>query len=731
MGGITDKTFRAGNSPKSGDSGSEVGVEEIRTLVNLALSDPEIAQQARQAGLDNSDLLRVVEVHAAELARVATEQRAALSAADQEQEKARAARAVAKTSTPFSFMSLLALLGTSGGVVVALVDQLLLGVLLASGSFAALLASAFGVQRRAAQIERLDSLVSQAELNVSGAQNALVRARLEGSVKPWIRDELNARSSERWRLEMGPVDATGLTETFDARYLIATEARAQLDRMLDTGSGASIGLSGPRGAGKSSLIRALCPVTDEPGSETLGVVVSAPVVFETRDFLLHLSAEVCRAILGTQAVDRLRRPGLRRRTRPAQLWPVLSLSALGIAAIGLAELLFITTKGISARHAEAIGLSVLGLGSLGAAWIAWNNMRRRGFDPRELLSSSLQLTAAQHLEDIWFQQSFTSGWSGQVQLPLGIQGGLEGGRELARQQLSVPDLVGDLRRLIERLREEKIQLRIGIDELDKIESPKKAERFVNEIKVLFGIKNCYFLVSVSEDALSSFERRGMPLRDAIDSSFDDVVLVDYFRAGRTVQLLEGRTIRLPVPFMLLAHALGAGLPRDVIRIARDVVALAPSDSEESSVGLAEIASTIVAEQVSAKARALTTLLSRLPIDPEVDELRALVYDTARGRAAADVLQRFSSSARPAASDHEKAGSLREEFSAFVHFALTTLACFSDSTLTADERRLYQVANELAEARQALGISPELSRRATDEVRGRISRTVQMQQLDAG
>jgi hypothetical protein len=86
-----------------------------------------------------------------------------------------------------------------------------------------------------------------------------------------------------------------------------------------------------------------------------------------------------------------------------------------------------------------------------------------------------------------------------------------------------------------------VQVRIGIDELDKIDSVHDAGRFLNEIKVLFGIPHCFFLVSLSEDAMSQFERRGLPMRDVFDSSFDDVVRVGPLDASRSVALLRERT----------------------------------------------------------------------------------------------------------------------------------------------------------------------------------------------
>jgi hypothetical protein len=118
------------------------------------------------------------------------------------------------------------------------------------------------------------------------------------------------------------------------------------------------------------------------------------------------------------------------------------------------------------------------------------------------------------------------------------------------------------------------QVFIGIDELDKIESAGAAYDFLNDIKGIFGHDDCYYLISISENAMSSFERRGLPLRDAFDSAFDAVVDVGYMDLIDAERLLRRRIIGMPVGFLCLCYALSGGLPRDLIRVAREVVQVA-------------------------------------------------------------------------------------------------------------------------------------------------------------
>jgi hypothetical protein len=111
---------------------------------------------------------------------------------------------------------------------------------------------------------------------------------------------------------------------------------------------------------------------------------------------------------------------------------------------------------------------------------------------------------------------------------------------------------------------------IGVDELDKIGSAEQAEHFLNEVKGIFGIPHLFFMVSVSDDALNAFERRGLPLRDAFDSSFDEILRVAPLSYPESRRLLYRRVIGLTEPYVALCHCLAGGLARDVIRAARQV-----------------------------------------------------------------------------------------------------------------------------------------------------------------
>jgi hypothetical protein len=112
---------------------------------------------------------------------------------------------------------------------------------------------------------------------------------------------------------------------------------------------------------------------------------------------------------------------------------------------------------------------------------------------------------------------------------------------------------------------------IGIDELDKIASTESAENFLNQIKTLFGVPGCLYIVSTSEDALIQFERKALGFRSAFDSAFDDIIRVDTLTLLDTQQLLLKRLAGVGNPFITLCYVFSGGLSRDVLRTARTIV----------------------------------------------------------------------------------------------------------------------------------------------------------------
>ena len=385
---------------------------------------------------------------------------------------------------------------------------------------------------------------------VDNYNEALEEARKSLRIKgilPSLRTVINERQASDSELLDIP-EAPGLSEYFDPLYEINTISKQRIDQLIERmPSGGSIGVAGPRGVGKSTLLRSYCSPQDG-SNDSLTVLLSAPVEYTARDFLLHLYATLCSRVLErSRSRDRTELAYLSQGRRQ-----VLAMVVYGIVLLAAgAFLIMLQSNGFIIANSQIWGTVIL---LLGVGFILQSLLRRRPSGIRvgstgllSIRASNLEDLAADRLEEIRFQQTISATWFGTIKSPIGLEGALGGSRNLARQAMLLPEIVDSLRIFLESAAQHS-RVIIGIDELDKMESDERAKQFLNEIKGVFGAKNCYFLVSVSEEAIGNFERRGIPFRDVFDSSFDEIVRVRCLELHEAAAVLNRRVTRMPNKF---------------------------------------------------------------------------------------------------------------------------------------------------------------------------------------
>ena len=402
----------------------------------------------------------------------------------------------------------------------------------------------------------------------------------------------------------------------------------------------------------------------------------------------------------------------------------------------------------------------------------WHMLRRRR-EP-SYFNPSISIKEREHLEEIYdeakkwlkeikFQQSYTSGWSGALKLPIGLEGGVNTAVNLAQQQLSLPDITKGFCDFLNFLTRD-FRVIIGIDELDKLESDEAAQRFLNEIKSIFGLENVFYLISVSESALSNFERRGLPFRDVFDSSFDDVIRVDYLNLNSAKRLITRRVIAMPPPFIHLCYCISGGLARDLIRACRNLMALSeknylPENGNTSSSdnNLMKLSGSLIKDDLHLKIQAMrvaakkvkqesevTWLLDKLhKLEGELESIPSLLQNyndliknlelTKRAEKGNGELQvkdfmelyeRLKqdlpsyNQSKPAAEEGQETASLYEEFAVYIYYCATLLQFFDDRLNAAklSEAENKKAFDLLARARQSLSVNPRATRSMIDECR---------------
>jgi hypothetical protein len=144
------------------------------------------------------------------------------------------------------------------------------------------------------------------------ARNRLMAAISQDELLAQARTVINTTRQDRFGHAYSVAGTSGLSETFDSTFQVPTGTAAELDGLLARLDGASIGVAGPRGSGKSTLIRGYCdePVQGNPQESSwrglragevavadLRCAVAAPVDYAARDFVLHLFAVFCAFLL--------------------------------------------------------------------------------------------------------------------------------------------------------------------------------------------------------------------------------------------------------------------------------------------------------------------------------------------------------------------------------------------------------------------------------------------------
>ncbi|MEE8257622.1 MAG: hypothetical protein V3R60_07030 [Acidobacteriota bacterium] len=129
------------------------------------------------------------------------------------------------------------------------------------------------------------------------------------------------------------------------------------------------------------------------------------------------------------------------------------------------------------------------------------------------------------------------------------------------------------------------KLIICIDELDKITDPKQVGNVLREIKGALYEEDCFYLLSISEDAVRAFEGRLVEQRDIFESTFDEILFLERLDLATCVRIARERckgtgygprdkVIPDIEEAMVIAAVLSTGVPRELLRNLRAVEQIA-------------------------------------------------------------------------------------------------------------------------------------------------------------
>jgi Cdc6-like AAA superfamily ATPase len=374
-------------------------------------------------------------------------------------------------------------------------------------------------------------------------------------------EEARRRAAEESaEVVLATTEAPRLVE-LDARDPVPVKTLRDVQEFIQLHVTSAIGISGPRGIGKTTIMRLLCSRHQD---HYVGVYVPAPVKYSPADFVRTIHQRTAEEILEAHGASR--QALLTQRNGALTVQKVVALAILVCAAAGFliegdkfSKISWPIATGSGLAAAAAALVIIVGISHFNTM----RDQRLRDKSPLSLARTELEKLAWSTKTQMSSKNSMA--WKGLSHEDSNMT-------ELVERETSHMQRVDAFQKFAALYRKVgKRTVIVAVDELDKISDPDEAIGVVNGLKDLMHGEGIHFLVSVSEDALARFALRGIPLRDAFDSTFDTIAEVDRFSVEDARILLERRVVGMPQVLAYYCHALSGGIPRDLIRFCRQCV----------------------------------------------------------------------------------------------------------------------------------------------------------------
>lgn len=551
-----------------------------------------------------------------------------------------------------------------------------------------------------------------------------IELRLDVEIPALLREIVNEREKDpkTWSNSFQTQTGPALVD-LEIRDIIASTTSKRLKSFIVEHKTSVIGIAGPRGIGKSTLMERL---RHNEGISRYNVQISAPTSYQPTEFVRLIHERLAKVILRQTGdpppSNEYLNPGL-----SSARFPVIALGAVvlivGIAATLWTFFLDLLNKEATPLEVDRVGpISLVVTFAFGASaavviYMGSRMIRRTSILRRQ--PTTIRSLARKQLQLLHWTTAVQQ--SSKATLSLKSLA-FEGSDQVTRTQreLTHAEHVENLRDFfaeICRMTKSSEKILICIDELDKVADPKTAIELVNNIKDLFHVPGVHFLISVSTDALRQFAARGVPRRDVFDSSFDTIAEVPKLSFSESRQLLSRRTTGFPASAVMFCHAWSGGHPRDLIRTARSCVEARSIEGRD--LALSELARIVVSRDLSELIDAWASN-SQESADADFDPSkllnlrdRLLADDGTRSRALEMLRWEPVPPENPNGSDGESA--LVNAFGSYMQVADAVVKHFALSRDPDGWRSEVAKVEAIARARAALGLHRSEVRRLLHQI----------------
>ncbi len=348
---------------------------------------------------------------------------------------------------------------------------------------------------------------------------------------------------------------------------VHTRPQAELEDLLARGSAVCIGVVGPPGTGKTSLMATACYGSLSPDRpRLLGLRVSVSASADPNEIARQLVLSLCAELLGEQASPRLH--------RDSNVFARKATLISSVAAVAGAVLLVLSARGVRINTQVGLGWVLLVAGVIGLLSRLETRLgrftRRTSFQnpagpfsaggsvrrPRKLYERAAALAESLDSERR-FETTVTSGWTTGLTPFTGLQ--LNSSGSVSKKLLPTP--LSDLAQLYAQLVADvavDTPLLISIDGLDKCDPNVDIDQTLFELRPFLAARGCRYLIALGENS----EPRAF-LRSSL---IDAIVRCELLTVDDARRLIRSRVTSLPDAVAALCFAASGGLPRDMLRI---------------------------------------------------------------------------------------------------------------------------------------------------------------------
>lgn len=362
-------------------------------------------------------------------------------------------------------------------------------------------------------------------------------------------------------------------------YIEREDEIKRIENFIERTDGAVIGLTGVRGSGKSSVMEKIVANAKHKGYFTL--TISSPTGYDEKAFFRMVFSRLCEEV--NKKIEEafkirttLEKIAKSEKIKYLILYFILFFIPMVLVLLAYFRffysdiLFFIPTFSFITLLIGYIAL----LPSLFLARCILKEITRARKFPKMV---GLHILTKDILETLKYEKTIS--YEAKVGIISHITSFFKIGKELTTRPFTLPGLTSEyndyISKVIDTFGGKAI---ICIDELDKITDPEQVKKLLRGIKGALFQKNCYYLISISEDAVKSFKTRLSAERDMLESTFDEIIDLDRINldvAGKIAKKWLGyedeeklsREAKMSIDMI---SVLSGGIPRELIRNLREV-----------------------------------------------------------------------------------------------------------------------------------------------------------------